>query len=252
MKVVIIEDEKTAAENLIYHLAQIDPLIEVDMVIDTVSGCIDYFNESRDIDLAFFDIHLADGISFDVFKDVEINTPVIFTTAYDEYALKAFKVNSIDYLLKPIDEDELKESIERFKALNRNVRMPREFESVLELLRTASKKYKSTFLVQQKDKLIPLDVADIAYFTIENGVVKAISFEDKSYIVEEKLEDIKAVLNPDQFFRANRQFIVHRKAIKNMSIYFNGKLILNVTPPPSEKIVVSKVKAPQLKMWIDQ
>ena len=252
MKVAILEDEKSAAENLIYHLGQIDPSIKVDIVIDTVSDAIDYFNESKDIDLAFFDIHLADSISFDIFKEVEIKTPVIFITAYDEYAIKAFKVNSIDYLLKPVDEDELRESIERFKSLKRDIRMPQDFESVLDLLRRDSNQYKSTFLVHQKDKLIPIDVEEIAYITIDYGVVKAISFEKKSYILDEKLETLQAVLNPHQFFRANRQFIVQRKAIKNMSIYFNGKLILNVEPLPPEKIVVSKVKAPQLKTWLNQ
>ena len=130
--------------------------------------------------------------------------------------------------------------------------MPQDFESVLDLLRRDSNQYKSTFLVHQKDKLIPIDVEEIAYITIDYGVVKAISFEKKSYILDEKLETLQAVLNPHQFFRANRQFIVQRKAIKNMSIYFNGKLILNVEPLPPEKIVVSKVKAPQLKTWLNQ
>lgn len=251
MKVAILEDEKSAAENLIYHLGQIDPSIEVDMVIDTVSGGIDYFKEARDIELAFFDIHLADSISFDIFKEVEIKTPVIFTTAYDEYALKAFKVNSIDYLLKPIDEDELRESIERFKSLNRNVRMPQEFESILELLRTGSKKYKSTFLLQQRDKLIPIDVADIAYITINASIVRAITFDNKSYVIHEKLDDIEASLNPEHFFRANRQFIIQRKSIQSLTLYFNGKLIVNTEPNATEKIVVSKAKATQIKNWMN-
>lgn len=251
MKVVILEDEKSAAENLIYHLHEIDPSIHVDMVLDTVSGAIEYFKKEPDIELAFFDIHLADNISFDVFKNVDIKIPVIFITAYDEYALKAFKVNSIDYLLKPIDPEELAESLQRFNALNRSVRMPKELDGVFEMLRIASKKYKSTFLVQQKDKLIPIYVADIAYITIDASIVRAITFEDKSYVINEKLEDIEATLNPDQFFRANRQFIVQRNSIQSLTVYFNGKLLLNTKPNFKEKIVVSKAKAMQLRNWIN-
>lgn len=249
MKVVILEDEKSASENLKYLLGEIDSSIKVDMVIDTVSEAIDYFNTNPKIELAFFDIHLADGNSFDIFKEVKINTPIIFTTAYDEYALKAFKVNSIDYLLKPIDEYELRGAIQRFKTINR--KMPQDFESVFEMLRKVPKKYKSTFLVQQRDRLIPIDVIDIAYITINTGIVRAFTFEDKSYVINEKLEDIEVSLNPNQFFRANRQFIIHRKSIHSLTLYFNGKLILNTIPNPTEKIVVSKAKATQLKKWIN-
>lgn len=251
MRVVILEDEKSAAENLKYLLSEIDPSIEVSMVIDTVSGAIDYFKKEREIELAFFDIHLADGNSFDIFKEVDINIPIIFITAFNEYALKAFKVNSIDYLLKPIDEEELREAIEKFKTSNRSIRMSKEIENVLEMLGKVSKKYKSTFLVQQKDKLIPLYVTDVAYISIDESIVRAITFEDKSYVINEKLEDIEAFLNPDQFFRANRQFIIHRKSIKSLVVYFNGKLILNIIPNFKEKIVVSKAKATQLKNWIN-
>lgn len=251
MKVVILEDEKSAAKNLTHMLSEIEPSIHVDCVIDTVSNAVEYLKKENDIVLAFFDIHLADGNSFDIFKEVKVNVPVIFTTAYDEYAIKAFKINSIDYLLKPIDEDELGEAIKKFKSSNKNIRIPQEFESIFELLQTISKKYKSTFLVQQRDKLIPLEVGDIAYITIIAGVVRAITFEDKSYVINEKLEDIETLLNPDFFFRANRQFIIQRKSIQSLTLYFNGKLILNIKPNPLEKIIISKAKATQFKNWID-
>ena len=251
MKGAILEDEKSAAENLIYYLSEIDPSIEVDVIIDTVSEAIDYFKEKPDIELAFFDIHLADSNSFEIFKNVEIKIPIIFVTAYDEFALKAFKVNSIDYLLKPIDEEELRESINKFKSINKNVNIPKEYENFFEMLKTVTKKYKSTFLVQQKDNLIPIYATDIAYFTIENSIIKAVTFENKSYIIYEKLEDIEASIDPEQFFMANRQFIIQRKSIQSLTVYFNGKLILNILPNPIEKIVVSKAKAMQLKKWIN-
>lgn len=251
MKVVIIEDEKAAAENLKYLLFEVDTSFLIDKVIDTISEAVDYFSEEKDIELAFFDIHLADGLSFEIFDKVKVVTPIIFTTAYDEYAIKAFKVNSIDYLLKPIDQDELRDAISKFKASRRKVPLNQEFQKFLQMLNTNIKKYKTTYLVQQRDTLVPLRVSAIAYFTIDSGIVKAYSFDGVAYVIDEKLEDIETELNPNQFFRANRQFIVQRKAIENLQLYFNGKMIINVFPKPTQQIVVSKVKAPQLKKWMD-
>jgi len=250
MKVVIIEDEKAAAENLKYLLSEVDTSIYIDRIIDTVSSAVDYFSKDNIADLAFFDIHLADGISFEIFEKIKINIPVIFTTAYDEYALKAFKVNSIDYLLKPVDEDELKEAILKYKSTRHNIAVNDQFQQLLQILNADKRIFKSTYLVQQRDTFIPLSVNQIAYFTIDTGVVKAISFDEKKYNISEKLEDIETQVNPDEFFRVNRQFIVHRKAIKNLQLYFNGKLILNLEPKSTEQIVVSKAKAPQLKKWM--
>lgn len=251
MNVVIIEDEKTAAKNLQYLLSEVDASIHVDKVIDTVSGAVDFFSEETNIELAFFDIHLADGISFEIFEKVQVPLPVIFTTAYDEYALRAFKVNSIDYLLKPIDEGELKEAINKFKSNKRTNPKIEQFQQMLQMLHVESKTYKTTYLVQQRDTLIPLPINDVAYFTIDAGIVKAITLTNQGFVIDEKLEDIEMHLNPDHFFRANRQFIVQRKAIKNLQLYFNGKLILNIGPKPTEQIVVSKAKAPQLKKWMN-
>jgi two-component system LytT family response regulator len=250
MNVLIIEDEPAAAENLKYILKEIEPSITFETVIDTIVDAIDFFNSPHNIELAFFDIHLADGISFEIFEKAQVNSPIIFTTAYDEYAIKAFKVNSIDYLLKPIDEDELKNAINKYKTSKQTTSLPKQFQQLLQMLSTEKRTFKSTYLVQQRDTFIPLSVNEIAYFTIDTGVVKAISFDEKEYNISEKLEDIETQINPDEFFRVNRQFIVHRKAIKNLQLYFNGKLILNLEPKPTEQIVVSKAKAPQLKKWM--
>ena len=250
MNVLIIEDEPAAAENLKYILKEIEPSITFEIVIDTVVDAIDFFNSPHNIELAFFDIHLADGISFEIFEKAQVNSPIIFTTAYDEYAIKAFKVNSIDYLLKPIDEDELKNAINKYKTSKQTTSLPKQFQQVLQMLNIEKRTFKSTYLVQQRDTFIPLSVNEIAYFTIDTGIVKTISFDEKEYNISEKLEDIETQINPDEFFRVNRQFIVHRKAIKNLQLYFNGKLILNIEPKPTEQIVVSKAKAPQLKKWM--
>jgi two-component system LytT family response regulator len=250
MKVVIVEDEKAAAENLKFLLSETDTSIYVDKIIDSVSEAVKYFSEDKAIELAFFDIHLADGNSFEIFNKVEVRIPIIFTTAYDEYAIKAFKVNSVDYLLKPIDEEELKEALDKYRTTRQETPMTNSFQEIVRMLKNDKETYKSTYLVQQRDTLIPLNVDDIAYFTIDTGVIKAITFENKGYGIDEKLEDIEEQLDPNQFFRANRQFIVQRKAIANMRLYFNGKLILSVNPKPIDQIVVSKAKAPQLKKWI--
>lgn len=251
MKVVIVEDEKAAAENLKFLLSESDTSIYVDKIIDSVSEAVKYFTEDKSIELAFFDIHLADGISFEVFDEVDVNIPIIFTTAYDEYAIKAFKVNSVDYLLKPIDEEELKEALDKYRTTRQTSSITDSFKEIVRMLKNENKTHKSAYLVQQRDTLIPLNVPDIAYFTIDMGVVKAITFENKFYNMDENLEDIEAELDPNQFFRANRQFIVQRKAIENLKLYFNGKLILSINPKPLEQIVVSKAKAPQLKKWMD-
>lgn len=251
MKVVIIEDEHAAAENLKYLLNEIDSSFVIEEVIDTVHEAVSFFSKEHSIELAFFDIHLADGVSFEIFEQVQVNVPIIFTTAYDEYAIKAFKVNSIDYLLKPIDEDELKDAIEKYKTSKQSPPVSDQFHQMLQLIRAEKKSHKSIYLVQQRDTLVPLNVDDIGYFIIDSGIVKAITKNHKNYILDKKLEDIEAELNPAQFFRANRQCIVQRDAIENLQLYFNGKLILNVNPKPQKQIIVSKAKAPQLKSWIN-
>ncbi len=250
MKVLIIEDEKAAAENLKFLLTQLDSSIVIVNVIGTVSRAVEFFQKENTIELAFFDIHLADGISFEIFKKVQINVPIIFTTAYDEYALKAFKVNSIDYLLKPIDEEELREAMVKYSRTQQTIPVSQQFQEMLQIIKTEKSRYKSTYLVHQRDTLVPLGVAEIAYFTIDMGTVKAISFDKNEYIIDKKLEDIEVEIDPDHFFRANRQFIVQRKAVENLQLYFNGKLILNLNPKPSEQVIVSKTKAPRLKQWI--
>jgi two-component system LytT family response regulator len=250
MNVLIIEDEPAAAENLTYILKEIVPSINIETVIDTVIDAIDFFNNPHHIELAFFDIHLADGISFEIFEKTQVNIPIIFTTAYDEYAIKAFKVNSIDYLLKPIDEDELKDAIDKYKTSKQTTALPKQFQKMLQLISAEKKPYKNTYLLQHRDTIIPLKVNDVAYFYIEASIVKAITNDNKSYVIDKKLEDIVHDLNPELFFRVNRQYIVHKNAIENLQFYFNGKMILNLIPKAKEQVIVSKAKAPQLKSWM--
>ena len=197
------------------------------------------------------DIHLADGISFEIFDQVNISVPIIFTTAYDQYALKAFKVNSIDYLLKPIDDEELSDAIDQFNMQTKTMGLPSDqVKSLLNLLSTKGKTYKTTFLVNQRDQMIPLKIEKLAYFRIDTGIVKGITTENEPYTIDGKLEDIEEELNPSDFYRVNRQFIIHKDAIVNIKHYFNGKLIVSVNPICNERIVVSKAKAGDFKKWM--
>ncbi|WP_028889544.1 LytR/AlgR family response regulator transcription factor [Tenacibaculum ovolyticum] len=254
MKVVIIEDEITASEQLEFLLNKIDQNIEVLKVLDSVKSSISYLSEPNDADLLFMDIHLSDGISFEIFKKVNITTPIIFTTAYDQYAIKAFKVNSVDYLLKPINKEELEKAIGKFKQLNNTPEVAKpqtQIQGLLELLKKETSTYKTTYLVQKQDTLLPLKINDIAFFTIDTGIIKAVTFNNKSFIINEKLEDIEEEINPMQFYRVNRQFIINRDSIVNIKPYFTGKLILNINPINKEKIVISRAKSKDFKDWIN-
>lgn len=252
MKVIIVEDEIAASENLAYLLNTIDSTIEILTVVDSVKSAVDYFSSPTDAELVFMDIHLADGISFEIFEQVKVNIPIIFTTAYDQYAIQAFKVNSVDYLLKPLNEDELSEAIKKFENTSKQTHpINNQIQGMLELLQTKSKAYKSTYLVQKRDELIPIKTQDISYFYIDTGIVKAVTFNNQSYIINKKLEDIEVELNPEQFHRVNRQFILNKNAIANIKFYFNGKLIINVNPPSQERIVASKAKANDVKNWMN-
>ena len=253
MKVVIVEDELAASDNLTYQLHKIAPGTQIIKVLDSVRTAVKFFSNPQEIDLVFMDIHLADGLSFEIFDQVSINTPVIFTTAYDQYALKAFKVNSIDYLLKPIDEDELTKAVAQYKDQFQEQQgiSDHQVQGLLNLIKTKTKTYKTTFLANQRDQLTPLKVEKIAYFKIDTGIVKSITFDNHSYPMDLKLEDLENELDPGIFYRVNRQYIVHRDAIENIKFHFNGKLIVNVHPVCNERIMVSKAKATDFKTWMN-
>lgn len=251
MKVIIVEDELAASDNLAYLLHAIDSDIEILKVLDSVKSSVTFLSKPHGAELIFMDIHLADGVSFEIFDKVKINIPVIFTTAYNQYALKAFKFNSIDYLLKPIDKEELSDALQQFKVQTKDKGIAdHQVKGLLDLIKTKTKTYKSTFLVHHRDEMVPLKTEHIAYFRIDTGIVKGISSNNKSYNMDGKLEDIEEELNPEDFYRANRQFLVKKDAIVNIKSYFNGKLIVVVNPVCDERIVVSKAKATEFKNWM--
>lgn len=251
MNVLIIEDETAAAVNLKAILRSVVPDCNVINILESVEESVEYFNDKSQPspDLVFMDIHLADGESFRIFDSVDIQVPIIFTTAYDEYALRAFKVNSIDYILKPIKEEDLRHAIDKFTRLGGIER--NEYKSRVDTMIEKSKRdNQRVFLVHYKDKIIPLSIDDVAFFYTSNEKVAAHTYAGERYIIDRTLEVLQSTLPEDEFFRANRQFIVARKAVKDIAVWFGSRLALNLTLDTPEKIIISKARVPEFKQWL--
>lgn len=252
MKIAIIEDEEMAVQQLKSLLPNCITNGEVVAVIDTVEEALDWLNTRPAVDLLFMDIHLADGSCFGIFQQCEIDVPVIFTTAYDQYAIRAFEVSSIDYLLKPIRIERLQQAIDKFHRLTSRGQMAPRQQQLQHVTHEITKatSYKRHFLIPFKDRLIPVDTNEFAWFEIKGGVVRGITFDKKHWLLEETLDELTASLNPEAFYRANRQFLVSRKAIKEVEHYFNGRFCLHMMPLPEEPVLISKAKAGGFRSWM--
>lgn len=250
MKVIIIEDEIVAAQTLSRFISEIRSDFDIVATLQTVEESVEWFQKNQAPDLAFMDIHLADNSSFAIFDRVKVDCPIIFTTAYNEYALEAFEVNGIDYLLKPINKARLSQAIVKYDNLSRskgdNTAM------ITNLLATLNEKQnhrRSHFLIPYRDKLIPLAIKDIAYFMAEYKIAKVVTFDGRSFSLDYSLEELSKHLNPEIFFRVNRQYIVAHEAISDIVLWFGGKLSVNLSVPVPDKIIVSKAKAAEFKDW---
>ena len=251
MRVVIIEDETAAAQNLSAILHKVCPDLEVVATIDTVVDSVEFFNSTPQLDLVFMDIHLADGSSFRIFDNVDITTPIIFTTAYDQYAIEAFKVNSIDYLLKPINEESVRRAIEKWQRLTSTERA--DYTSrINEVAQKQKAQQQQVFLVHFRDKIIPLQIDDIAFFHTSEERVLAYCFNGSKYQIDMTLETLQSKLPSEQFFRANRQFIISQKAVKDISVWFGSRLTVNLTIETPERLVVPKARVHEFKSWLIQ
>jgi two-component system, LytTR family, response regulator LytT len=250
MKALIIEDELVAGQNLQRLISQLDDDIRVIAVLQSVEESIEWFSLNNTPDVVFMDIHLADGSAFSIFEKVQISCPIIFTTAYDEYALKAFEVNSIDYLLKPINQKNLERAVVKLRSLSTSKTDNADMiSSVLAAFKQAKVVYKSNFLIPYKDKFIPLAIHRIACFYSENKMVKIITEENQVYNIDSSLEDLYTQLDPALFYRANRQYIVAHKAIKDISVWFGSKVSVNLFVTVPDKIIVSKARVSEFKAW---
>ena len=249
MRAIIVEDEMLAARNLQAILNELGT-VQVITILDSITETVEWFSFNPQPDLMFLDIHLADGSAFEIFDRTEIRCPVIFTTAYDEYALKAFKVNSIDYLLKPIDMVAVQRALKKLQGLTVTDKMQDAVNQLMASFRATST-WKTHFLVPAKgDKLIPVQASDIAFFIIDTGMVKAVTFDEKSFRFEHTLDELAEMLDPNTFYRANRQFIISRKAIKDIDLWFNNRLSVNLKIPVPEKILISKARISEFKNWL--
>lgn len=251
-RVVIIEDEPAIARNLSYLINEIAHEANVLVALESVKESIEWFNSNNNYDLILSDIRLSDGLSFEIFQQVNINVPVIFITAYNEYALDAFKANGIDYILKPFDEEDLKLALTKFKNFgSKNVFNQADILKLLQSIKPETQSHKQSLLVHYRDKLIPVNISDIHFFFSKNEIVHA-HLQNIQYIIDGTLEKLEQQLNPLQFFRANRQFIINRKSIIEVHFYFNGRLLLNIHPEPPEKILISKARVPEFKEWMNK
>ena len=238
-----------AAQSLQKLVTEVAHDTEIIDVLQSIEESVAWFEENPMPDLVFMDIHLADGSSFAIFEKTQITCPIIFTTAYDEYALKAFEVSSIDYLLKPINRNDLERAMNKYNSLvGEKTDNSNAIEQLLNQI-GLKKRYKSCFLVPERDKLIPLPTSNIAYIYIEDKLVKAIALDEHVYYMSQTLDEITNQLSPVDFFRANRQFIVSRKAIKDITIWIGNKLSLNLLVKVPEKIIISRAKVSEFKTW---
>ena len=247
MKVLIVEDETAAAENLQEMLHEIDPTIEVLGNTESVQQTVRWLQQNAKPDLIFMDIHLSDGSSFAIFQQMEVETPIIFTTAYDQYAIDAFKVNSIDYLLKPIKEQELRQALLKFSKLSQQ-----DTDQYLKLLKqlTGEHDYKSRLLIPYRDKLLPIEVKDVACIYSTNKNTEVYLKNGQHHACTIALDQLMTQLNPIDFTRANKQFIVAKSAITNITVWFDSRLLVNVGVETPERIYVSKNRAAEFKAWI--
>ena len=249
MKALIIEDETAAAINLEALLRKVEPSLQIEAVLESVGESVEWLSSHPIPDLIFMDIHLADGESFRIFDRVEIDCPIIFTTAYDQYALEAFKVNSIDYLLKPITQNDLQRALDKLHRLSVTERRSIS-ERVTSLAAEASKASQNVFLIQVRDRIRPLKFEEAAYFYTSDERVTVHTFSGEVLAMDKTLETLSATLPENDFFRANRQFIVSRGAIRDISVWFGSRLALNLILDTPERIIISKARVPRFKQWL--
>ncbi|MBA2421620.1 MAG: response regulator transcription factor [Chitinophagales bacterium] len=255
MKIIIIEDEPLAAKRLQKLFLELEKDAEVLAMFDSVKRSVDWLSKNTAPDLLLMDIQLSDGLCFDIFSGVNIETPVIFTTAYDEFALRAFKVNSVDYLLKPIDKEELQKAINKFKTqsgINSAGISSEQMNNVIEILTKQHHQYKTRFLVKFGDRLEPISINDIQYFFAEEKLTFLVMLQGKKLVIDPSLDELETQLDPMQFFRLNRQYLASIHSIGNIFTHLNGKLKVQVKGLEKEEIFVSRERAPEFKKWLDR
>jgi DNA-binding LytR/AlgR family response regulator len=249
-KFVIIEDEQHTAKDLVACIKKAEPAAEIIAILSSVKEAAAFFRESPEPDLIFSDIQLGDGLSFGLFDTIENKTPVIFCTAYDEYALQAFKAAGIDYILKPFTAKSIAASLAKYNHLQEKLsRNTLSYKNITELFSNAKAREQKSVLVYHKEKITPIRIGEIAIFYLQHELTHLLTLDNQHYFVNHTLEELEKMTS-GLFYRANRQFLVHRYAIRDVSQYFGRKLLINLTIPFSGKITVGKVKSATFLAWL--
>ncbi len=254
MNVIIVEDELHNYRLLKGMVEKLRPRWEIAGCFESVKSTVAWLKSNPNPDLIFMDIQLTDGISFSIFDQVKVDSMVIFTTAYDEYALRAFQVNSIDYLLKPIKEEKLEIAIEKFESMAQHPAIEEEnrpdYHEILNAITQGERKYRKRLLVAGPTSYIKLDISQVAWFNTQNRVTTAYTYQGESHIIDLSIEKLEEQLDPEAFFRTNRSTIIHINAIRKFENHFGGKLMLRLIHPFEEPITISRLKATEFKEWV--
>ncbi len=247
-RILIVEDELPAANRLEKMLAEVAPQAEIMAVMDSVESTVAFLGKGPAPDLILMDIQLADGVSFDIFHEVQVNTPVIFITAYDQYAIQAFKVNSVDYLLKPIKQEELSLAFEKYYRNRHQTGDKPDYKELVGVFRT--KEYQKRFLIHIGQHIKTLEIAEAAYFFIQSKITIMVTFDGHQHPIDPNMDQLEEILDPSHFFRVNRQYIIHYPAIKQMYAHTKSRVIIETKPSAPGEVVVSADRAPEFKRWL--
>ncbi|WP_187261393.1 LytR/AlgR family response regulator transcription factor [Pontibacter beigongshangensis] len=255
MKVVILEDESLAAEKLVKMLLTYDEHMEIVATLTSVEDAVEWLQANPSPDLLLADIHLDDGLSFEIFQQVKVQSPVIFTTAYDQYAIRAFQVHSIDYLLKPVQYDKLAQSLDKLRALQENYQEPApqlDLEELVKLLKAGQATYKTRFLVKAGNRIRAVKTTEIAYIYADQKLNLLVTHDGQKYPLDYSLDDLNLMLDPQYFFRVNRQLITHIDSAVEIHPYFKGRLKVELQPPLDQEVIISSERTPLFKAWLDK
>jgi two-component system response regulator LytT len=254
MNIILIEDEAIAMRMLRKVILSVDKSAIIIAELESITDALQWFATNRNtaVDVIFSDIQLSDGLSFEIFESLELNYPVIFTTAYNEYAIRAFKVNGVDYLLKPIQETEVKAALNKLKQTKTlfSQQQMHEIQQLMQQFQPAPLQLNPTFLAFQKEKIIPVKSENIAWLNTQNQILTAVLTNNQKMHLEEKMDNIEKRLPKTEFFRVNRQYIVSRKAIVEAEFYFNNRLSLKLLPPAAETVIVSRERVALFRNWL--
>ncbi len=249
MNAIIIEDEKLSAEHLGNLLKKADSSINVVAIFDSVKESVAAFKSGIGADILFVDIHLGDGLSFDIFREISTDTPIIFITAYDEYAIRAFKLNSIDYLLKPVGFDDLKTALLKFRKYT-PTDLSSMAENIVQAYQAIHKKYKSRFMVRIGDSIVSVKTSDISHFIFEDGITLVVTNANNQYPIDFTLDQLESMLDSSEFFRINRKVVISINAIRKSGAYFNSRLKINASFLHPDSSIVSRERVNDFKEWL--